>query len=249
MRGLVLALLALAALGCRKPAPAPRRLPPPQARPRALERLGFAVQAGAFAQPENAARLAAQLRAQGLEATHLPGPRGLFRVRFGDFPTREAARQRAEALRASGLLEGYWIVTPQEQPAAQAPVGEAAGLRRALVETARGFLGTPYLWGGTTEQGFDCSGLTQAVYQLGGLRLPRSAQAQFDAGRPVAEADLQPGDLVFFALGGGSRVSHVGLYLGGGTFIHAPSSGKTVGEARLDLPAFRDRFLGGRGYF
>ncbi len=245
----VLALL-LGLAGCRGPAPRPRGPSHPKTplTSAPLPRLGFAIQAGAFARVENAARLAAQLQAQGLDATYMPTPSGLFRVRFGDFRTREAARERAEALRTTGLIETFWVVSPEEQPAARMNLGELPALRRSLVATARSFLGVPYLWGGSTDQGFDCSGLAMAVYQLNGLRLPRSSSAQFDAGRTVAGAELQAGDLVFFAMGGKGRVSHVGIYVGEGAFIHAPAKGRRVCLESLASNGFRDRLLGGRGY-
>jgi len=247
---LALTLIALLA-GCSKPRPRPSApiTPRPVSRSVApLAHVGFAIQAGAFAKVENAARLAGQLQAQGMDATYQPTPAGLFRVRFGDFRTREAARQKAETLRASGLIEAFWIVSPEEQPAARMALSELPTLRRSLVETARSFLGVPYLWGGSTDQGFDCSGLAMAVYQLNGLRLPRSSQAQADAGRVLPSTDLQAGDLVFFAMNGSGRISHVGVYIGDDTFIHAPSKGRKVCVESLDSKGFRGRLVGGRSY-
>jgi gamma-D-glutamyl-L-lysine dipeptidyl-peptidase len=99
----------------------------------------------------------------------------------------------------------------------------------ALVETARTMLGVPYLWGGTSTKGVDCSGFTKTIYLLHGLILPRDANQQALAGEHVDEAGdfskLQPGDLLFFgtkALNGqAERIVHVGMWIGGGEFIHA----------------------------
>lgn len=234
------------AWGCRGPAPLPPRSPRPTSVP--LVRLGFTLQAGAFARVENAARLAARLQGEGLDATYFKAPGGLHKVRFGDFPTREAARLRAQALVDAGVLEVFYVVAPEPLPLDTPEDPDA--LREALARTARTYTGLPYLWGGADpSQGFDCSGLTWTAYRLNGLALPRSSQAQWDAGRAVEREDLRKGDLVFFATGRSGRVSHVGLYLGGERFIHAPSQGGRIGEATLDEPYYRDRYLGGRRYF
>jgi len=248
--GAIAFMVALLMAGCSRPKPfATRPIVPRASAPAVpLPRLGFAIQAGAFAKVENAARLAAQLQAQGFDATYMPSPSGLYRVRFGDFRSREGARERGDALRASGVLEAFWVVAPEERAVARVDRGEVPALRRSLLETARSFLGVPYLWGGSTEQGFDCSGLAMAVYQLNGLRLPRSSQEQAEAGRSVTESELQPGDLLFFAMSVGGRVSHVGIYVGDGTFIHAPGRGRKVCVESLASSGFREQFVGGRRY-
>ena len=241
-------------LGCARP---PRTLPErPIARPplqKTLPRLGFTLQAGAFARVENAARFSEALQAQGLEAAYYASGDGLYRVRFGDFATREKARSRGEALKAAGVIEAFWVVAPDgSAPGAGGSVrlrpADERGLRASLVESARGYLGVPYLFGGTTERGFDCSGLTGAVYRLNGLRLPRSSQAQFDAGSPVDLDSARPGDLLFFATGGGGRISHVGLYVGEGAFIHAPRSGQGIRQDDLSDRYFQKAFVGVRTY-
>ncbi|WP_285576976.1 C40 family peptidase [Geothrix limicola] len=219
-----------------------------------LPRLGYTLQAGAFAKVENAARFAESLQAQGLEAAYYGSEDGLYRVRFGDFATKEKARTKGEALKAAGIIEAFWVVAPDgSAPAAPGPIRirptEERGLRASLVESARGYLGLPYLFGGTTEQGFDCSGLTGAVYRLNGLRLPRSSQAQFDAGSPVDVEGARAGDLVFFATSGHGKVSHVGLYLGQGAFIHAPRSGQGIRQDDLSDRYYRKAFVGARSYF
>jgi cell wall-associated NlpC family hydrolase len=215
--------------------------------------MGFALQAGAFAQVENAARLAQALKARGLDAAYYSSGDGLYRVRFGDFATKEQARAQGVALKAAGVLEDYYVVAP-DGSAPTAPgrprlrPSDEGGLRASLVETALGYQGVPYLFGGTTDKGFDCSGLTGAVYQLNGLRLPRNSMAQFDAGTPVTLEQARPGDLLFFATKAPGRVSHVGLYLGQGTFIHAPRTGKAIRKDDLQSAYYREAFLGARSY-
>ena len=248
-------LLLLTACG-RAPRPfIERSAPRPQVRPtaRPLPHLGFTLQAGAFAKVENAARFAEALQAQGLEAAYYASGDGLYRVRFGDFATREKARARGESLKAAGVIEAFWVVAPDgSAPGASGPPrippANAEGLRSSLVDTARGYLGVPYLFGGTTERGFDCSGLTGAVYRLNGLRLPRSSQAQFEAGSPVDLEQLRAGDLVFFATNGGDRVSHVGIYLGRGAFIHAPRPGQSIRQDDLSDRYYRRTLVGARTY-
>jgi peptidoglycan DL-endopeptidase CwlO len=99
------------------------------------------------------------------------------------------------------------------------------------------YLGVPYVWGGTTPHGFDCSGLVQYSYRQIGISIPRTSRDQFTIGQfiPRSRKDLlEPGDLVFFGYDGdASRIHHVGMYVGGGTFIHAPSSGDHVKYSSL----------------
>lgn len=93
----------------------------------------------------------------------------------------------------------------------------------AIVDYAYQFLGTPYLWGGTTPSGFDCSGFTQYVFKnAAGISLPRTTYDQINVGVAVSYNNLQPGDLVF------PHTGHVGIYIGGGQMIHAPSTGDVV---------------------
>lgn len=113
-----------------------------------------------------------------------------------------------------------------------------------IVALARNELGIPYLYGGSSPRGFDCSGLVYYVYAQAGIQVPRTANAQLYASHPVARADLRPGDLVFFEIAGDAQM-HVGIYAGGGNFIHAPATGESVSYAQLDNAYWKTRFVGG----
>lgn len=103
---------------------------------------------------------------------------------------------------------------------------------RAASQAAK-MVGRPYRYGGASPAGFDCSGLVLFSYQQAGLKLPRATEQQRLASREVRVSSLRRGDLIFFDQEG-KKNSHVGIYLGDGTFVHAPSSGKRVRVDRLD---------------
>jgi murein DD-endopeptidase len=130
---------------------------------------------------------------------------------------------------------------PQTQSAAAAPnVAERAAAN------AQKLIGAPYRYGGgSPSQGFDCSGLVRYSYQRAGLSLPHNTAEQRRLSKPIRRADLRRGDLVFFDEEG-KKNSHVGIYVGSGLFVHAPSSGKHVREDRLDAPYWRKHFSGFR---
>lgn len=115
-----------------------------------------------------------------------------------------------------------------------------------VVKRAESYLGAPYRYGGLSSKGLDCSGLVYQVFRQLGIALPRTSRAQSDFGASVSRARLRPGDLVFFATGHGGRISHVGIYAGGGEFIHASTRSRRVRFDRLDNRYFRNRFVTGR---
>ena len=114
---------------------------------------------------------------------------------------------------------------PTGTPAAvAAPVAAPTAAAQVAVDTALAQLGDPYVWAGAGPDVFDCSGLTQYAYAAAGVSLPHSSGMQSTLGYPVSVADLRPGDLVFFY----SPVGHVGMYIGNGQMVHAPTSGDVV---------------------
>jgi cell wall-associated NlpC family hydrolase len=241
-------IIALSGCGSTPPPPEP---PIPASTPsqKKLQRLGWTIQAGAFRNVDNAVRFTGKLKQRGLEAYHFIDEDDLYKVRFGNYSRKADAQYRAGQLKSDGILEEFYIVNPESSAAALYADRDDQRLREEIVRTAARFTGTPYRWGGTSaKSGFDCSGLTQAVYQLNGLDLPRTSRQQWRTGKPIRRKELARGDLVFFATAGGRSVSHVGIYTGEGLFLHAPGKGKRIREASLDSKYFRKRYLGARTY-
>ena len=115
-----------------------------------------------------------------------------------------------------------------------------------IVDYAKQFLGTPYSWGGNGPNSFDCSGFTKYVYAHFGYTLNRTATDQLSNGTSVSKGELQVGDLVFFKANTSKPVSHVGIYIGGGQFIHASTNTYTVKIDNLDSGYYSRVYVYGR---
>lgn len=137
--------------------------------------------------------------------------------------------------------------TSPAAPAAQAPTGVPAATTHPGVRVATAMLGTPYRYGGSSPRGFDCSGLVYYVFRETGIRVPRTTRAQLRHAQPVALSQLTPGDLLFFRQRS-SRVSHVGIYIGDGWFIHAPSRGKQVSFESMQNSYWKNRLVAAGRY-
>lgn len=152
-----------------------------------------------------------------------------------------------------GWVDGIYLV-PTDPPSSKDPAPVASGAPTgsnargdALVQVAMAQVGKPYVWGGTGPDGFDCSGLTYfSARKALGVTLPRIAADQFKAGVAVQPADLQPGDLVFYANTYAPGITHVGIYIGGGRWVSALSEQYGVKVVSLDEPYWKTRYAGAR---
>jgi peptidoglycan DL-endopeptidase CwlO len=144
----------------------------------------------------------------------------LARLR-AELARRAAAKKAAEAAQAqqSTSTPPTSVVPPPTPPVVGTPgVGHPQAASIALQ-----YLGVPYVWGGASPRGFDCSGLVMYVYAQLGISLPHYTVAQWNATQPISQSEMQPGDLVFF-----NGLGHVGIYIGGGRFVDAPHTGSVV---------------------
>jgi cell wall-associated NlpC family hydrolase len=161
----------------------------------------------------------------------------------------EAARQAELKRELEARLAAQQQASRQASLAPTVPVspGDSGSVPAAppathggVVGIAMQYLGTPYVWGGASPGGFDCSGFVMYVFSQMGISLPHSSYAQYGYGSPVSLSQLQPGDLVFF-----DGLGHVGIYVGGGSFIHAPHTGDVVKISSIS-GWYASTFVGGR---
>ena len=162
----------------------------------------------------------------------------------------ERARQARLAAQARAAAKQHSAPAPAPAPAPSSSSGGSSGssapppaTHSSVVSIALQYLGVPYVWGGASPSGFDCSGLTMYAYAKVGVYLPHNAAMQYGMGTPVSRSQLAPGDLVFF-----SGLSHVGMYIGGGRFVHAPHTGDVVKISSLSEYWYAATYVGARRY-
>ncbi|HJV65131.1 MAG TPA: NlpC/P60 family protein [Geomonas sp.] len=240
-----------------------------------LKSVGYAIQVGAFSDVRNAERLAKKLQEQGVEAFYFKRENGIYAVRFGDFERREQARQTAQKLvKSRTISKDYFIAAPQHdvalairepsiEKAPEPSLSKPPKVKRREAQprrdrsdmgviaarTAERFVGIPYRWGGdTVVDGMDCSGFVRAVYNLCGVNIPRTSREQYRVGDVVGREELKDGDLVFFGASA-DEITHVGIFVGNGRFVHAPRRGDDIKISALDDSYFAKRFVGAKRYF
>jgi len=145
------------------------------------------------------------------------------------------AKQRFQSQPINDTIIGASAATPEG--AAVVPPSQYGG----VVGVAMRYLGTPYVWGGSSPGGFDCSGFVAYVFGQVGVALPHYSGAQYGYGTAVPRDQLQPGDLVFF-----DGLGHVGIYIGGGQFVHAPHTGDVVKISSLSESWYASTYVGAR---
>ena len=145
----------------------------------------------------------------------------------------------AEAEEAEEEAQASTFVAPPPVEAALAPAVDAR--YGGVVGIAMQYLGVPYVWGGASPSGFDCSGFSMYVFAQVGVSLPHHAASQYNLGSPVSRDQLQAGDLVFF-----NGLGHMGIYIGGGQFIHAPHSGDVVKISSLSDSWYARTWVGAK---
>ena len=151
--------------------------------------------------------------------------------------------QKSCGIKADGLIgpATYSALLGKDMPDLTQRVGYLAN---TIVSASMNYIGVPYVFGGTSPYGFDCSGYVQYVFAKAGISIPRTADVQYDFGTPISTTELVPGDLVFFETYT-YGASHVGIYLGDGNFIHASSSqGVTINS--LSQAYYSSHYIGAR---
>lgn len=204
----------------------------------------------AFCAPVTFAAQAYRVGDQGSEIAEIQGrlvALGYDVMADGDFglATVEAIKefQRSHGINADGLIgpATYAALLGRDMP----DISRGANyIARRIISSAMDYMGVPYVFGGTTPYGFDCSGYVQYVFANAGVSLPRTADVQYEEGTPISTAELVPGDLVFFTTYT-YGASHVGIYVGDSNFIHASSS-RGVTISSLNESYYSTHYIGAR---
>ena len=204
----------------------------------------------AFCAPVTFAAQAYRVGDQGSEIAEIQGKLvalGYDVMADGDFglATVEAIKefQKANGIHVDGLIgpATYAALLGRDMPDISRGTNYIA---RRIISSAMDYMGVPYVFGGTSPYGFDCSGYVQYVFANAGVSLPRTADVQYEEGTPISTAELVPGDLVFFTTYT-YGASHVGIYVGDGNFIHASSS-RGVTISSLSEAYYSSRYIGAR---
>lgn len=166
--------------------------------------------------------------------------------RLTEIPYENEASENDPKFYIQNEVIGELTFTESEQVSAAAEGGYYGPIDRSrILSEAQKYIGVPYVFGGTSPAGFDCSGLVYYVLAQLGYPAPRTAAAQYSMGNSISYTELQPGDLVFFANTYTSGISHVGIYAGGGSFLHAPTEGSSVSYSSLS-GYWADHYYGAR---
>ena len=174
----------------------------------------------AYATPGTATVTASALNVRTAPSTDAPS---LGLLPYGtsiEFVKRVGEWYKIDFQNQAGYIFGTYVTVNSD-----AQIDYAQNKREQLLEIAKTYIGTPYVYGGSTPSGFDCSGFVQYVYNKMGISLPRTSYTQAAVGTQVSYSELQPGDIVCFGYG---SINHVGIYVGDGQYIHSPRSGYTV---------------------
>jgi cell wall-associated NlpC family hydrolase len=207
----------------------------------------YAVRFGDFPSREKARAVANRLVADRLiDSYYIAPPNEIVFSR-----PKEPGWQKPQPEEIRPPQESKPAVAPGESQEKPQPktVKNEKDMGSIAARTAERFVGIPYKWGGdNVVDGMDCSGFVRAVYNLCGLSIPRTSRDQYKAGGAVARENLQDGDLVFFG-SSETSINHVGIYVGGGRFVHAPRRGEDIRVTSVDESYFEKRFIGARRYF
>lgn len=207
----------------------------------------YAVRFGDFPSKEKARIVAKKLVAERLIESYYIAPPNEIVFKSPKTPGWQKPPPD-EIRKPHGPLQPVVPVEIAEIPTAK-PAKDNKGMGSIAARTAERFVGIPYKWGGdNVVEGMDCSGFVRAVYNLCGLSIPRTSRDQFKTGTMISRSDLQDGDLVFFG-SSAADINHVGIYVGGGNFVHAPRRGDEIRVTAVSESYFEKRFVGARRYF